>query len=84
MTIMLAIWSLIEPFKEWIVGGLGILGTLWLARNSGKNAERAKQQKERGDAYEQSLKELGDAAAAGRGRLPDPANDKYNRDRQGR
>ena len=64
MTILLAIWSLIEPFKEWIVGGLGILGTLWLARNSGKNAERAKQLER--DAAARTEADRIDDAVAGR------------------
>lgn len=59
---------------------IGILITFFFGRVTGAGKEREKQQKARGDAYEQSLKDIGDAAAAGRGKLPDVASDPYNRD----
>lgn len=56
--------TLLAPFWQWIAGGLGILGTLWLARNSGKNAERAKQLER--DAAARSEADRIDDAVAGR------------------
>ena len=63
---------------------VGILITFFFGRVSGAGKEREKQQKARGDAYEQNLKDIGNAAAAGRGSLPDTATDRYNRDNQKR
>lgn len=80
MTFLLALWSLIEPFKEWIAGGIGIIGTVLVARNSGKNAERAKQQKRELDAYEKHNEDLARAATAGRDKRVPIDHDPHNRD----
>lgn len=64
MTFLLALWSLIEPFKEWIAGGIGILGTVLVARNSGKNAEKRKQLER--DAKARTEADKIDDAVAGR------------------
>ncbi len=64
MTILLAIWALIEPFKEWIAGGVAGLVGILVARNSGKNAEK-RAQLER-DAKARTVADKIDDAVAGR------------------
>ena len=43
MTWLAWVGALLAPFWQWIAGGIGIIGTLWVARRAGKTAERAAQ-----------------------------------------
>lgn len=64
MTWLTWIGTLLAPFWQYILGGLGVLGTLFLARQSGKNAEKAKQLER--DAKARSEADKIDDAVAGR------------------
>lgn len=62
--VLTAIWTFIEPIKEWVGLGLAGLGGLFLARQSGKNSEKAKQLQR--DAKARSEADKIEDAVAGR------------------
>ncbi len=68
-------------FAPYLVGILATVGVWFGARKSGVNAERAKQLKREVQARDQAMDDIARAADAGRGQLPDIANDPRNRDR---
>ena len=65
---------------QWLIGAALAASTLIGSYLAGRKAGDAKRQKERADALEEHYRDLAAAADAGRGKLPDAANDVYNRD----
>lgn len=74
--------ALLADGWQYIAGGIAAIGTIWLARNSGKNAERAKHQKAENDGLKKHSKDVAGAVAAGRDKRVPVDQDPNNRDNQ--
>ncbi len=78
------LWAFVGQYWQWIAGGLFAALVAFQQRRAGAKSAETKQRAKEADALEQHFKDVAGAANAGRGRLPDIANDPANRDNQKR
>lgn len=74
--------GLLPTIWPYILGAIGLAGSLLWAQRSGVKAERNRNRAKEADAYEKHLKEIADAADARNSVRPDrvPEHDPYRRD----